>query len=92
MVKSFNIHPQELESVYDLTHAQPRHVKKLRAQERFKQRLARQKEKVAWVKDTDVYKYANDGTKAVLVAYVSSWDRIDRRPHTHTDASTYAST
>jgi hypothetical protein len=72
MATAFNIHPLELESEGDLTHTQPAHVKKTRAHEQFMKQQRQQKEKVAWIKSTDGYKFANDGTRAVFISYVSN--------------------
>lgn len=70
MAKAFNIHPLELESVDDLTHTQPEHVKKARVQEQFLKQLAMRKEKAEWIRSTDAWKFANDGARPLMASYV----------------------
>jgi hypothetical protein len=82
MAKAFNIHPLELESVEDLTHTQPEHVKKARVQEQFLKMLALRKEKAEWIKSTDAWRFADDGTRPLMVSYVSG------HPCSHTSTHT----
>ena len=71
----------------DITHTAPPQVKKEQAQALYKPTLFQQEEKTFWLKNTDAYKFANDGSKAVFLSHVGI--HTHTQTHTHTRARVF---